>query len=78
MSCVCHLLQYFTFCCSVTSDYALLSTVTKHADVDALIVKHQNIRWTYSELAEKVNIVAQNLLNYGIRPGDRVGTSLTK
>ena len=43
--------------------------VKLHGDVEALVVKHQNIRWTYKQLAEKVNTVAKRLLAIGIRPG---------
>lgn len=39
----------------------------------ALIVPHQNIRWTYSELEQKTNEVAAGLLALGLEPGDRVG-----
>jgi len=49
------------------------SQVKRHRDVDALIVKHQNIRWTYGEFSDKVNKLAQNFMALGIRPGDRVG-----
>lgn len=40
---------------------------------DALIVRHQGIRWTYSELLQHVNACAQALLAIGVQPGDRVG-----
>jgi fatty-acyl-CoA synthase len=39
----------------------------------ALIVRHQNIRWTYGELKERVDAFAGGLLALGIEPGDRVG-----
>lgn len=39
----------------------------------ALIVPHQNVRWTYAELAAKADTVATNLLKLGLKPGDRVG-----
>ena len=40
---------------------------------DALIVRHQDIRWTWAEYREKVEDLAAGLLAIGIRPGDRVG-----
>jgi fatty-acyl-CoA synthase len=43
------------------------------ADNEALVVPFQNIRWTYSQLSEKVDRVASGLLALGLKPGDRVG-----
>ena len=45
----------------------------QHPDQDALIVRHQDVRWTYCELQKKVNELATGLLALGIAPGDRVG-----
>lgn len=39
----------------------------------ALIVRHQNIRWTYRELNEAAERFAAGLLKLGLQPGDRVG-----
>ena len=39
----------------------------------ALVVRQQDIRWTYGELAAQVDSLAAGLLSYGLRPGDRVG-----
>ena len=49
------------------------AAVEKWADQDALIVRHQNIRWTYLELQNKVNAFAAGLVSLGLQPGDRVG-----
>ena len=49
------------------------SAVKKWGKRDALIVRHQNIRWSYLELQEKVNAFAAGLLSLGLEPGDRVG-----
>ena len=49
------------------------AAVKKWGARDALIVRHQNIRWSYLELQEKVNAYAAGLLNLGLEPGDRVG-----
>ena len=46
---------------------------TQHADDLALIVSHQDIRWTYRELKEQVDRLAAGLLALGIEPGERVG-----
>jgi fatty-acyl-CoA synthase len=40
---------------------------------EALVVRHQAIRWTYSELQQRVDAVAAGLLALGLEPGDRVG-----
>jgi fatty-acyl-CoA synthase len=40
---------------------------------EALIVAHQKIRWTYSELKMRSDAFASRLLALGLEPGDRVG-----
>ena len=40
---------------------------------EALFVRHQGIRWTWSEYQGKVEKLASGLLALGIGPGDRVG-----
>ena len=45
----------------------------KWGERDALIVRHQNIRWTYSELKNEVDDFAAGLLALGLEPGDRIG-----
>jgi fatty-acyl-CoA synthase len=47
--------------------------VTAHPDRDALISRHQDVRWTYAELGERVDRLATGLLAAGIQKGDRVG-----
>jgi len=39
----------------------------------ALIVRHQQIRWTYGELKERVDAFAAGLLALGLKRGDRIG-----
>ncbi|QND50464.1 AMP-binding protein (plasmid) [Phyllobacterium sp. 628] len=39
----------------------------------ALVVRHQNVRLTYSELRQKVDVLASGLLALGLNPGDRIG-----
>lgn len=48
-------------------------TSEKFPDHLAIIVGHQNIEMSYSELASKVNRVAANLLKLDLLPGDRIG-----
>ena len=40
---------------------------------DGLIVRHQNIKWSYSELKARVDDLAAGLLALGLEPGDRIG-----
>lgn len=40
---------------------------------EALVVCHQNVRWTYRELNHRANQFAAGLLALGLKPGDRVG-----
>jgi fatty-acyl-CoA synthase len=40
---------------------------------EALVVRHQQIRWTYRELQQQVDAFAAGLLALGFEPGDRVG-----
>jgi len=45
----------------------------RFAGRDALIVRHQQIRWTYGELKERVDAFAAGLLALGLKRGDRIG-----
>ncbi len=40
---------------------------------EALVVRHQGIRWTYSDLKREVDAFAAGLLGLGLEPGDRIG-----
>lgn len=40
---------------------------------EALVVRHQNIRWTYRQYQAQVDRLATGLLKLGVQPGDRVG-----
>ena len=42
-------------------------------DREALVVRHQKIRWSYQELRRQVDALAAGLLALGLKPGDRVG-----
>lgn len=48
-------------------------TVEQFPHNDALIVRHQGIRLTYSQLQHRVNQLAKGLLEAGIKRGDRIG-----
>ena len=45
----------------------------EHPDNPALVLRHQNVDWTYSELHRRVDQLAAGLISLGIEPGDRVG-----
>ncbi len=45
----------------------------QYPDNEALVVGFQNIRWSYSELKNKVDELATGLIALGIEPGDRIG-----
>src|SRR5215216_7746221 len=51
----------------------LAQTVAAHGDVEALVARHQGVRWTYAELADRIARCARGLLALGLEPGDRVG-----
>ncbi len=51
----------------------LAGVAERHGGNEALVVPHQQIRWTYTELNERVTNLAAGLLALGLRPGDRVG-----
>jgi len=52
---------------------SLDTAATIHAGREAIVVRHQDARLSYSQLNELANNVAANLLAHGIEPGDRVG-----
>jgi len=49
------------------------AVAARWAKSEALIVRHQQVRWTYEALKRKVDDFAAGLLSLGLRPGDRVG-----
>ncbi len=48
-------------------------TAETYADNTALVACHQSIRWSYAELLQQADAVADGLLALGLEPGDRVG-----
>ncbi|HLW77176.1 MAG TPA: AMP-binding protein, partial [Bryobacteraceae bacterium] len=60
-----------------TTHQVLAATAAKFADRDALVVRHQKIRNTWSELEREVERTAQGLIGLGLVPGDRVGVWAT-
>jgi fatty-acyl-CoA synthase len=52
----------------------LLDRVTGEGpDRPALVTRHQNVRWSYSELRRRVNDLAAGLVRLGLQPGERIG-----
>lgn len=51
----------------------LEATTRRFGDREALVVPHQNVRWTYAELNDRVDELARALLARGFEPGDRIG-----
>ncbi|MGH6989044.1 MAG: AMP-binding protein [Stellaceae bacterium] len=56
-----------------TIGVAFDKAVARFSGRDALIVRHQDIHWTYAELKRRVDEFAAGLLALGLEPGDRVG-----
>ncbi|MDG1386998.1 MAG: AMP-binding protein [Halioglobus sp.] len=48
-------------------------TAARYPDNEALVVRHQNVRWTYGEYLQQVDQLATGLLALGVKKGDRVG-----
>ena len=48
-------------------------TAAQYPDTEALVCLHQDIRWTYRELVEKVDEAARAFMAIGVKRGDRVG-----
>lgn len=48
-------------------------TVETYRDREALVVRHQNVRWSWGELGRRVDDLAAGLLTLGLERGDRVG-----
>ena len=52
---------------------ALQVTAETYPEQEALVVCHQDVRWTYQELNRRVDDCAAGLIALGFEPGDRVG-----
>ncbi len=51
----------------------LARTAARVPDAEALVSRHQGIRWTYAELDERVDRLARALIGAGLQSGDRLG-----
>jgi len=45
----------------------------KWSEREALVVRQQNVRYTYAQLKQRVDALAMGLLKLGMHPGDRIG-----
>ena len=52
---------------------ALDRTVARRPDAEALVVRHQDVRWTWAELKSRADACAAGLVALGLERGDRVG-----
>ncbi len=70
-----------SYTCGGSSDPIIYNTIgnyfeevaRQHPDTEALVVCHQEIRWTYAEFNRRIDELAAGLLHLGIETGDRVG-----
>jgi fatty-acyl-CoA synthase len=49
------------------------SVAARFGGNDALVIPHQDVRWTYQQFNERVTRLAAGLLKLGLHPGDRIG-----
>ena len=47
--------------------------VERFGEREALVVRHQNVRWTYRELQRRADNLAASLIRLGLTPGERIG-----
>ncbi len=47
--------------------------VAAYGERDALVVRHQHIKWSYLELRREVDAFAAGLIALGLKPGERIG-----
>src|SRR6187551_1763363 len=51
----------------------LRRTIAAHGANEALVARHQGLRWTYGELGARVERLGAGLMGLGMEAGDRVG-----
>ncbi len=49
------------------------AAAARWGDREALVVRHQDIRWSYTDLKHQIDALAAGLLAAGLAPGDRIG-----
>ncbi|MFJ4440663.1 AMP-binding protein [Pseudomonas sp. NPDC089422] len=58
---------------TLTIGQAFDATVARCADGEALVVRHQGLRYSWRQLADQVDVHARALMALGVNTGDRVG-----
>src|SRR2546427_9518893 len=51
----------------------LQRTAERYESRDALVVRAQNLRWSWGQLLDQVDRAARGLMAHGVKIGDRVG-----
>jgi fatty-acyl-CoA synthase len=49
------------------------AAAARWADAPALVVRHEDVHWSYGELKRRVDALAAGLLALGLEPGERIG-----
>jgi fatty-acyl-CoA synthase len=58
---------------TLTIGQAFDATVARHGEREALVVRHQGLRYSWRELAAEVDVHARALMALGVEVGERVG-----
>ncbi|MCG8293110.1 AMP-binding protein [Pseudomonas entomophila] len=58
---------------TLTIGQAFDATVARHGEREALVVRHQRLRYSWRELAAEVDVHARALMALGVEVGERVG-----
>ena len=70
-----------SYLCGAASEPLIFETIgdcvdrmaETHPDREALVVRHQSVRWTFKQYRDQIDALAIGLLKLGIGKGDRVG-----
>jgi fatty-acyl-CoA synthase len=51
----------------------LHAVAARFGSSEALVIPHQDVRWTYQDFNDRVTLLAAGLLKLGLQPGERIG-----